>query len=134
MNEKRFNVMKSTFVENGWFISDKFRKFTFLTTDDKKSLLAYCKALNKLENELTKTSIDYNGLGLEYEGLVAENKELKQLLEEIKGKIKCADGLFAFDPKFYFGQIGTYEVFDYDISELNFKDLIKQIDEVLEND
>ena len=54
---KRFEIVKSKLIKDGWVISDKLKQFTFPTLKgDKRALVSYCKALNELaeENEQLK--------------------------------------------------------------------------------
>jgi len=49
---KRFEIVKSKLIKDGWVISDKFKQFTFPTLKgDKMALISYCKALNELHEE-----------------------------------------------------------------------------------
>ena len=55
--------------------------------------------------------------------------ELKQLLEEIRIELSELNRYKAF--KAYYGGMGRYEVLSDDVIDLNFKDLISRIDEVI---
>lgn len=59
MTEKRFEIVESKLIKDGWVISDKLKQFSFPTLrGDKRALVSYCKALNELhsENEQFKQS------------------------------------------------------------------------------
>ena len=52
MTTKRFEIVKSKLIKDGWVISDKLKQFTFPTLKgDKRALVSYCKALNELHEE-----------------------------------------------------------------------------------
>ena len=51
MTEKRFNIVQSEIVEDGKFIQDNNKKYSFPTTKDSSSLIMYEKALNELSDE-----------------------------------------------------------------------------------
>ena len=52
---KRFEIVKSKLIKDGWVISDKLKQFTFPTLKgDKRALISYCKALNELAEENTR--------------------------------------------------------------------------------
>lgn len=53
MSERRFNIVKSKLVENGWVINDKCNEFVFPTfVGDKKQLIAYCNAFNRFQDKV----------------------------------------------------------------------------------
>ena len=53
MTEKRFNIIKSRIVKDGWFIEDTLKEFTFPTIKNGKNIcFTLCKALNKLNNNI----------------------------------------------------------------------------------
>lgn len=76
MTEKRFNVRKSQFINEGYVVNDKEKKFVFNALS-KEGAITYCKALNKLndeneqlkcENELLRNSLEMrDGERREYE-------------------------------------------------------------------
>lgn len=62
MTKKRFEIVESELVKDGWVISDKLKQFTFPTLrGDKRALVSYCKALNELvkENMMLKDKNTY---------------------------------------------------------------------------
>lgn len=72
MTEKRFEIVKSKLIKDGWVISDKIKQFTFPTLKgDKRALISYCKALNELneENENLKHQL------ITLDGLYVSDKE-----------------------------------------------------------
>lgn len=99
---KRFEIVKSKLIKDGWVISDKLKQFTFPTLKgDKRALISYCKALNELaeENkELKAMCEDYRKLSIQYQQkynekisdntfLEKENKELKAENRQLKGRL-----------------------------------------------
>lgn len=58
------------------------------------------------------------------------NEEIKNLLMEIKEELGCLYRYKAF--KAFYRHMGYYEVLEDDVVDLNFKDLIEKINEVLE--
>lgn len=58
-----------------------------------------------------------------------ETKILKELLKECRDELDALYRYKAFIA--YYGGMGRYEVLDDDVIDLNFKDLVKRIDEVI---
>lgn len=58
-----------------------------------------------------------------------EETKLKELLTECRDELAALYRYKAFNA--YYGGMGYYEVLDCDVIDLNFKDLIEKIDEVL---
>ena len=91
MIEKRFEIVKSKLIKDGWVINDKLKQFTFPTLrGDKRALVSYCKALNELhgENEQFKQSQantlrEFEKGTKKIQQLAKENEELKQQREEL---------------------------------------------------
>ena len=53
MTEKRFKIMKSVIVKDGWFIADNKKKFTFPTIKNGKVIsFTLCNALNDLNDNI----------------------------------------------------------------------------------
>ena len=57
------------------------------------------------------------------------NDEIKRLLEDIRLELDALYRYKAFNA--YYRGMGKYEVLEDDVIDLNFKDLIKRIDEVI---
>lgn len=58
------------------------------------------------------------------------DNEIKNLLIEIRGEL---DSLYRYKAFIaFYRRMGYYEVLEDDVIDLNFKDLIKRIDEVLD--
>ena len=50
---KRFIIVKSKLVENGWVIDDKCKEFVFHTiVGNKRGLITYCKILNSFQDKV----------------------------------------------------------------------------------
>ena len=61
MTAKRFEIVKSKLIKDGWVISDKLKQFTFPTLKgDKRALVSYCKALNELHEENNELRLQLN--------------------------------------------------------------------------
>ena len=99
MKKKRFNIVSSKIVEDGKFIQDNNKKYSFPTTRYSSSLVMYEKALNELsdENEQLKNMIrhDYeerkkviNNYCDKIKKIEKENEELKKENQELKRKLK----------------------------------------------
>lgn len=53
MTEKRFKIMESLIVKDGWFIADNKKKFTFPTIKNGKDIcFTLCNALNDLNDNI----------------------------------------------------------------------------------
>lgn len=100
----------------------------------------------RFENRLNKNNENFKALGPVWDkeindalnlfemidllnALHEENYELKQLLEEIRHEITCIDGLNAFDKGAWY--LGYVEVFNKNIIDLNYGELLKKIDKVI---
>lgn len=102
--KKRFNIVKSKLIEKAHVVEDEKKQFTFPTlVGDKRGLIAYEKALNKLseENEQLQERNDRQRkrldnlyqliLNRDYTGqeeLIKELEECEQLLQE-ENKLYC---------------------------------------------
>lgn len=74
MTEKRFNIIESRILKDGWFIEDKEKEFTFPTIINGKNIcFTLCNALNDLNDNI-----------------VFQKKELYQelLIEELQKWLK----------------------------------------------
>ena len=58
-----------------------------------------------------------------------ENEQFKQLLREVEHELTSLTGLYAFDK--YISQLGYVEVFDNDYWELNYSEILKNINKKL---
>ena len=109
-NEKRFTAH----IE--WFNRDKTEGEITLEDRGQPLLASECIEDVRLVKRLLNKIYD-------------ENNELKQLLEEIRHEITCIDGLNAFDIGAWY--LGYVEVFNKNIIELNYAELLKKIDKVI---
>lgn len=81
---------------------------------------------------LIKTDEPTNSVELKKEVYAVPDKMVEineELLEDIRHTLVSISGLRAFDK--FVSQLGYVEVFDDDIIDLDFKDLINKIDKVL---
>ena len=51
MTSERFQINKSTIIEDAYILEDKNKKYTFTTLKNKEDLYSFCKALNELQDK-----------------------------------------------------------------------------------
>lgn len=104
MTEKRFEIVKSKLIKDGWVINDKLKQFTFPTLKgDKRALISYCKALNELYEEkedwehnclktVSENSILWNEISILREQGAEPTNAFKNYLNNLKNKHKKLQG------------------------------------------
>lgn len=51
MTSERFQINKSTILEDAYILEDMNKKYTFTTLKNKEDLYSFCKALNELQDK-----------------------------------------------------------------------------------
>ena len=51
MTSERFQINKSTIIEDAYILEDMNKKYTFTTLKNKEDLYSFCKALNELQDK-----------------------------------------------------------------------------------